>query len=274
MKASKSEGMLQPMQTAVVNQKGGVGKTTVTVNCAYAAAEMGHRVLVVDLDPQANATSALLPDLDTAAALTTNDVLDAGLEGGALGAVQQTCWHPNLFVIPSELGLARREHDTSLALEFRLRTSLVGVADDYDLLLIDCPPNIGRLTVNALVAAENALLVSEAARASVQGLVGVMDTVRIVQQSYNPQLVLAGIVINRVEHTRETASRVAELDNAFGEMVFRQQIPKRAAIAEAYGACVPIKQLPGEGAHTAWDAIEAVTRQLLALSSVTVSGRV
>jgi len=203
-------------------------------------------VLVVDLDPQANATSALLPDLDTAAALTTNDVLDAGLEGGALDAVQQTCWHPNLFVIPSELGLARREHDTSLALEFRLRTSLVGVANDYDLLLIDCPPNIGRLTVNALVAAWNALLVSEAARASVQGLVGVMDTVRIVQQSYNPQLVLAGIVINRVEHTRETAS----------------------------GACVPIKQLPGEGAHTAWDAIEAVTRQLLALSPVTVSGRV
>ena len=262
------------MQTAVVNQKGGVGKTTVAVNCAYAAAEMGHRVLVVDLDPQANATSALVPDLDASAALTTNDVLDAGLEGGALDAVQQTGWHPNLFVIPSELGLARREHDTSLALEFRLRTSLVGVADDYDLLLIDCPPNIGRLTVNALVAAENALLVSEAARASVQGLVGVIDTVRIVQQSYNPQLVLAGIVINRVEHTRETASRVAELDSAFGEMVFHQQIPKRAAIAEAYGACVPIKQLPGEGAHTAWNAIEAVTRQLLALSPVVVPSRV
>lgn len=251
------------LTVAVANQKGGVGKTSTTLGLAAAAAHAGRRVLVVDLDPQANASTALGVTDD---GYTSNDVLYANLTGCAADAVRPTGWGEQIGCIPASLALAEREADPALGIEFRLRKALAGV-DGFDLCLLDCPPSLGRLVVNALVAATHLLIVTTPQAHALLGVQHVLDTAAVVGEHYNPALTLAGIVVNQVPaRAREADYRLAELTAVFGALVWQPVIPTRVVIAEAIGAAAPLHAFTAR-ARDVLAIFAALTDRLLALAS-------
>jgi chromosome partitioning protein len=249
------------MTLAVANQKGGVGKTSTALGIVASACASGRRVLVVDLDPQANASSGLgvsEPEFDS------GDVIHANQRNAASSAIVATSW-AGVDVIPASLALAEREHDQALGIEYRLRKALEGVTG-YDLVVIDCPPSLGRLVTNALVAATHVLIVTEPAAAALKGVQNLLETIAVIVEHYNPKLIVAGVVFNRVPaRSREAELRIAELTDAdLGVPVLAPSIPARAVIAEAYGASAPIHDY-GAKAADATSAYDQLTEQLLAL---------
>jgi chromosome partitioning protein len=240
-----------------MNQKGGVGKTSLTLGLAVALAEAGRRPLVVDLDPQANATAALA---DGAAAWTSNDLLrpdpDSGdVVAGSLAeaiAAATPAW-PGVSLVAAEMALASREQDQTVGREFRLRAVGQGV-NTHDLALIDCPPSLGQLALNALVAADAVLLVTEPAAASLSGLAAVGETIEQTRRYYNPSLRLAGVVVNKHQTTRvEARTRVDELSDAFGEQLWQPFIADREVVNRAYGAGQPVQSFGAAGRSVAAD---------------------
>jgi chromosome partitioning protein len=225
------------MQTvALVNQKGGVGKTSTTLGIASSIRHRGGKVLVIDMDPQANATSGLGVDVGPET-LTVGDAMAAGAAGVAADAVTATTWGEGVACIPADVHLAEREQETGAkGHEFRLRRSLEGI-DGYDLALIDCQPSVGELVTNALVAADLALVVTEADVDSLVGITNVMDTVEAVRQYYNHALRVAGVVVNNLDlRAGEQQYRLAELEAAYGELLWSPHVPRRTRIADAKGA--------------------------------------
>jgi chromosome partitioning protein len=251
------------LTVAVVNQKGGVGKTATVLGIVSAVAQRPDgRVLVIDLDPQANATAALGAD---ATGFDTNDVLSADLAGVATEAITSTeGWGSGVSCIPATLALAERDADSSIGSEFRLRKALTGV-EGFDVALIDCPPSVGRLVTNGLVAADYALIVTQAAAPSLMGVANVIRTVEVITEHYNPALSIAGIVVNLLPtRQRESDARLEELLGAFGSMVWEPYIPARAVISEAQGAAAPVHDFAGRGRDVA-AVYETLTERLLAL---------
>jgi chromosome partitioning protein len=249
---------------AVVNQKGGVGKTATVLGLASAAAqEPSRRTLIVDLDPQANATVGLGVE---GGEFTTGDVLFADAKGVAADAITKTAWGDGVSCIPANLALAERDADVSLGSEFRLRKALAGV-EGFDLVLIDCPPSIGRLVTNGLVAADHALVVTQAAAPSLMGVANVMATVDVVSEHYNPGLAVAGIVVNLLPpRQREADYRLAELVEAFGTTVWEPYVPARAVVSEAQGASAPIHDFASRGRDVA-AVYEALVARVMALGT-------
>ena len=225
---------------AVCNQKGGVGKTTSTLALASAGVAAGMRVLVVDLDPQANASQSLGvgdrgadPD-----ALTAYDVLIANVTGGAGGAVVASTW-PGVAVLPADQALSAAE--TSATPAEALARSLEGATGEVDLVLVDCPPSVGRLTLNALVAADLALVVTSPGAYASEGVVKIAESIATVQHDYNPHLSLAGIIVTMMPaRGREATLRLAELGEQFPDLVWHPPIPRRAVVEEATGARQPL----------------------------------
>lgn len=221
---------------AVVNQKGGVGKTTSTINIAAQLATDKKTVLVVDLDPQGNASSGL--GIDRQVDQTTYDLLCRGSE---LSRVVKETNVAQLFVVPSNADLAGAEVElvNTLQREFALQKALKSAA--YDYVLIDCPPSLGLLTINALTVATHVLIPVQAEYYALEGLSQLLNTVQAVRGSTNPKLELLGIALTMFDKRNSLSEQVlGEVKNYFGEKLFKTVIPRNVRLAEApsYGRTI------------------------------------
>ena len=226
---------------AIANQKGGVGKSTTAVSLGAALAEFGHRVLVVDLDPQGNASTGL-GIRHEARDVTVYDVLadEAPIEG----AVVRTPID-NLFAIPSTIDLAGAEIElvSQFSRELRLRKAIEPLRTDgaYEYVFLDCPPSLGLLTVNALAAAEELIVPIQCEYYALEGLGQLLRNVRLVQQNVNMSLRLTGIVMTMFDpRTKLSEQVVAEVRRYFGDRVYRTIIPRTVRLSEAPGFGQPI----------------------------------
>lgn len=248
---------------SVLSLKGGVGKTSVVLGLAGAAMGRGLHVLVLDLDPQGNATTVLDP---TTVRFTANDVLADGRPRLLNQAITTTGWGAAVDVVASEPALALRAADGgSAGEEHRLRTALQGLAG-YDLVVIDCPPSIDVLTRAALAASRLALVVTEPTLFSVTGAHRALEAVDEVRRGFNLQLRPAGLVVNRYrEVSAEHRYRLAELRTAYPGLVLEPVLPERAAVQQAQGAGVPVQGWPSRGAKDIRAAHAAHLDRLLEL---------
>ena len=228
-----------PRVLAVANQKGGVGKTTTSVNLGAALAELGFRVLVIDLDPQGNATTGLGIDARNFE-ISMYDVLmrDSSLED----CVEPTSMK-NLFVAPATIALAGAEIELvpAFSRELKLKRSIESVIDDFDYVLIDCPPSLGLITVNALAAADEVLVPIQCEYYALEGLSQLMRNVHLVASNLNPKLDISTIVLTMYDARTKLSDQVAsEVRLHFGSKVCRNVIPRTVRLSEAPSFGQPI----------------------------------
>jgi chromosome partitioning protein len=244
---------------ALANQKGGVGKTTTAINLAACLAEAGERTLVVDLDPQANATSGLGERVNGSSSL---DLLD----GIPLPKLAKPTRFPRLELVPSrpELAAAAVELARRPDGERYLAEALAGAAEKYAFVFVDCPPSLGPLTVNALAAADRVLVPVQAEYYALEGLAQLVGSVDLVRARLNPRLALGGLLLTMVDRrTRLAADVSAEVRRNFGELVFKTAVPRSVRVAEApsHGLPVTAYDRASAGADASWKvAMELVGR--------------
>jgi chromosome partitioning protein len=257
----------------VANQKGGVGKTTSTVNLSAALAQLGMRVLVVDLDPQGNASTALNIE-HRRGVPSTYDLL---VEGGAITDVVQECPDlPGLWVVPATIDLAGAEIElvSVVARESRLQRAIdahpwVGRADEVgedrlDYVIVDCPPSLGLLTLNALVAGAEMMIPIQAEYYALEGLGQLLETVEMVKAHLNPALDVSTILVTMYDGRTRLASGVAEeVREHFGEQVLRTMIPRSVRVSEApsYGQTVMTYDPGSPGALSYLQAAREIAQQ-------------
>jgi chromosome partitioning protein len=244
---------------ALANQKGGVGKTTTTINLAACLAEAGERTLVVDLDPQANATSGLGERANGSSSL---DLLD----GIPLPQLARPTRFARLDLVPAKAELAGAAVELSRRGdgERYLADALTSATDDYEFVFVDCPPSLGPLTVNALAAADRVLVPVQAEYYALEGLAQLVGSVELVRSRLNPRLALGGVLLTMVDgRTRLAADVAAEVRRHFGELVFRASVPRSVRVAEApsHGLPVTAYDRASAGADAYWKvAMELVGR--------------
>ena len=253
----------------LVNQKGGVGKTTTTINLGAYLAQLGQRVLVVDLDPQANATSCLGVDK----ANVQSGTYEALLGDTKIAASILLNERLKLSLLPSSSSLAGAEVELvdELARESRLRKAILQIKDRYDYVLIDCPPSLGLLTVNGLMAAMDGVIVPvQCEYLALEGLGQLTQTIERVRSLLFPELVVRGVVLTMFDSRTNLANDVvAEVNSHFPNQVFKSVIPRNIRLAEApsYGLPIPAYAPASVGAQ----AYEALAKELLKSDGVKVS---
>jgi chromosome partitioning protein len=257
--ASPKEESRKNIVLALSNQKGGVGKTTTAVNLGACLAEAGSRVLLVDLDPQGNATTGVGIGRSTVKSGTYELLGGTGGADSILATDVQ-----GLDVLPSTIDLAGAEVElvSAFARETKLRVGIAAVRDEYDFVLIDSPPSLGLLTINALAACDEVLVPIQCEYYALEGLGQLMRTLDLVRDGLNPSLRVGGVVLTMFDARTKLAEQVvAEVRRHFGDAVFRSIIPRSVRLSEAPGFGKPIIRYdPGSRASTAYRELAAETR--------------
>jgi chromosome partitioning protein len=228
-----------PRVMAVANQKGGVGKTTTAVNLGACLAHIGFRTLVVDLDPQGNASTGL--GIDTRNLETS--MYDVVMHETPIEDCVEPTSVKNLFVAPASLDLAGAEIELvpAFSRELRLRRAIEAVLDDYDFVLIDCPPSLGLLTVNGLAAAQEVLVPIQCEYYALEGLGQLLRNVELVRRSLNPRLEVSTIILVMYDARTKLADQVVqEVRGHFGDKVCRTIVPRTVRLSEAPSFGQPI----------------------------------
>jgi len=217
---------------AIANQKGGVAKTTTAVNLGACLAFRGRKVLVVDIDPQGNASSGLGIDR----VKTKRCIYDVIINGVPMEQIIVPTKIDNLFVVPATIRLAGAEIElvSAISREIKLKKALAPVRDKYDFIIIDCPPSLGLLTLNALTAADRILIPIQCEYYALEGLGQLMNTIKLVKKHLNPDLELEGVVLTMFDaRTNLSIQVVEEVKQYFKEKVFSTIIPRNVRLSEA-----------------------------------------
>ncbi|MBO0460350.1 MULTISPECIES: ParA family protein [Enterococcus] len=224
---------------SVANQKGGVGKTTTTVNLGACLASLGKQVLLVDMDAQGNATSGVgirKPDV-------TQDIYDVLVNELPIAEATIATEHENLSIVPATLQLAGAEIELTsmMARESRLKSSLAEVNEQYDYILIDCPPSLGHLTINSFTASDSILIPVQCEYYALEGLSQLLNTVRLVQKHFNPELEIEGVLLTMYDARTNLGNEVVEeVRKYFREKVYDTVIPRNIRLSEAPSHGKPI----------------------------------
>ncbi|MER2174466.1 MAG: AAA family ATPase [Carnobacterium sp.] len=217
---------------SVANQKGGVGKTTTTVNLGACLAYFGKKILLVDIDAQGNATSGL----GVRKSDVEKDIYDILVNETLVKDVVLPSSRENLWVVPATIQLAGAEIEltSQMARESRLKQALEKVRDDYDYILIDCPPSLGHLTINAFTASDSILIPVQCEYYALEGLSQLLNTVRLVQKHFNPELKIEGVLLTMLDARTNLGYEVVdEVKKYFRERVYKTIIPRNIRLSEA-----------------------------------------
>jgi chromosome partitioning protein len=232
---------------AISNQKGGVGKTTSAVSVAAELAEAGSRVLLVDFDPQGNATSGLGVEFNEEG----QDLYDVFFGRVSLGSILRPSCVQNLVVAPSSKDLVSIEIELGKTpgRELILKSEIALLTSHYDYIIIDCPPSSGLLTLNALGACEHILIPLQAEYYALEGITGLLSTIKFVQGTFNPRLSILGVFLTMYDARTNLSTQVeAEAANHFGDLLLEERIPRNIRLSEAPSHGLPICQYAPQSA--------------------------